>query len=154
MRRGSGMGGEGLGQHPLFGGFGQEPVEKAVRQTGLGCALDVSPVVPVHGLVEGPTVGPADRPQEPVSPVAQADRVDGAGSCRSRQYLLRLLLVGDRRVARAAPGSAMADIMNTVVWPKSYTAAIHGASRPATPGLQVRSPPTGDGPPPSAADTT
>ena len=116
MRRGSGMGGEGLGQHPLFGGFGQEPVEKAVRQTGLGCALGVSPVVPVHLLVEGPTVGPADRPHEPVSPVAQADQADGAGNCRARQYLLRLL-VGDRRVARAAPGSAMAGIMNTVVWP-------------------------------------
>jgi len=35
------------------------------------------PAVPVDDLVEGPTVGPGERPERPVGRVAQADQVDG-----------------------------------------------------------------------------
>jgi DNA-binding SARP family transcriptional activator len=59
------------------------------------------PVIPVHDVVEGAAVGPDERPQRPVGRVAQADQVDGEVAAGEPQHPLRLLLVGNRRVAGA-----------------------------------------------------
>ena len=58
-------------------------------------------MIPVHDLVEGSAVGPGKRPQRPAGRVAQTDHEHGEMATGKPQHPLRLLLVSDRRVARA-----------------------------------------------------
>jgi len=59
------------------------------------------PVVPVHDLIEWPTVRPAERAERAVGGIAQADHVYGEVAVGESQHPPRLLLVADGRMARA-----------------------------------------------------
>jgi len=76
-------------------------VESAARPVGTNCARAGLPVVPVRDLIERSTVRSAERAEWPANRVAQADHVHRRVAVKELQDPLRLLLVGDGRMARA-----------------------------------------------------